>query len=458
MRIKIENTGIIQRANVKLSGLNIIGGDNDTGKSTVGKLIFAIVKAVSRYEEDLDIKQSDFSSVLNILNSILPIMLKDAENLEGQDRKDAIKEATNLSHGFKNILNSLHEKITNNIALKDIEASLDKELTTIFNPIRIKVPEIDTKSLIQEIKKNIADLINEETKIFHALSKTLVSEFHGEISPKFQKKISEIEITKNDKTVLKFFIEKDKIKQLTAIEKLLFDDVTFIETPMIMQMSDLIRNAATILDLYDLDKSKRLDKFAKPKVALHTKDLMTKLENAHYYENLMLPKEPTQYMLLREKIATIINGSFIFDPQDKEFAFAKKTGKKNQSTIKAVNTASGVKSFGLIQMLLQTGILDHRSLVVIDEPETHLHPKWQLEYAKILIELVKNDISVLVASHSPYFIQALKVFSEREGIKDKTNFYLSEKNEKTGFATINEVTKDLNKLFATLAAPLKELL
>ena len=54
MNLKIKNIGIVKQADVRLDGLTVIAGENDTGKSTVGKLMFAIVKAVSRYEQDLN--------------------------------------------------------------------------------------------------------------------------------------------------------------------------------------------------------------------------------------------------------------------------------------------------------------------------------------------------------------------------------------------------------------------
>jgi ABC-type multidrug transport system ATPase subunit len=62
----------------------------------------------------------------------------------------------------------------------------------------------------------------------------------------------------------------------------------------------------------------------------------------------------------------------------------------------------------------------------LDEPENHLHPKWQLKFAKILTELAKNNIYILVTSHSPYMIEALKRYSENNELKEKTNFYLAE--------------------------------
>nr|MCU0348970.1 hypothetical protein [Saprospiraceae bacterium] len=54
MLFKIKNIAAIEQAEVLLDGLTVIGGENDTGKSTVGKLLFAIVKGIARYEQDLN--------------------------------------------------------------------------------------------------------------------------------------------------------------------------------------------------------------------------------------------------------------------------------------------------------------------------------------------------------------------------------------------------------------------
>ena len=71
-------------------------------------------------------------------------------------------------------------------------------------------------------------------------------------------------------------------------------------------------------------------------------------------------------------------------------------------------------------MTLQEG-----TVLILDEPEVHLHPKWQLEYARLILKLVKDSIKILVNSHSPYMIEALKRYSEVEEIENKTNFYLA---------------------------------
>ena len=45
MRLYLKNIGMIKEADVKLDGLTVIAGENDTGKSTVGKSLFALLKA-----------------------------------------------------------------------------------------------------------------------------------------------------------------------------------------------------------------------------------------------------------------------------------------------------------------------------------------------------------------------------------------------------------------------------
>ncbi|MDQ7086087.1 MAG: hypothetical protein Q9M36_14765 [Sulfurovum sp.] len=45
MTLQLKNIGMIKEANVKIDGLTVIAGENDTGKSTVGKMLFSIIKS-----------------------------------------------------------------------------------------------------------------------------------------------------------------------------------------------------------------------------------------------------------------------------------------------------------------------------------------------------------------------------------------------------------------------------
>ena len=94
--------------------------------------------------------------------------------------------------------------------------------------------------------------------------------------------------------------------------------------------------------------------------------------------------------------------------------------------------------------------------MILDEPEIHLHPEWQIIFAEIIVLLQKEfNMHILINTHSPYFVEAIEVFVEKYGIKDKTNFYLSELNNNE--SVFKNVTKETEKIYKQLAAPFQTL-
>ena len=44
--------------------------------------------------------------------------------------------------------------------------------------------------------------------------------------------------------------------------------------------------------------------------------------------------------------------------------------------------------------------------MILDEPEIHLHPEWQLAYAELIVLLEKKfDLSIVVTTHSRDFFE-----------------------------------------------------
>ena len=110
-------------------------------------------------------------------------------------------------------------------------------------------------------------------------------------------------------------------------------------------------------------------------------------------------------------------------------------------------------------MLLSNRKLTEHSFLIIDEPEVNLHPEWQVEFAEMIVLMIKElNISIFINTHSPFLAEALEVYAKYYKIYDETNFYLTEKvkdEEKYDYVLmenddISEVYKNLGNPFDTL--------
>jgi len=324
MKLQLKNIGMIKEANVKIDGLTVIAGENDTGKSTLGKILYIFIKTL------------------------------------GETAKTSNPQLNWCERKFNSYIKSLfNNQISKDGSINFIENS---------NKFKIDIKNNRCKSFILPYKeyKNLAQTINRPILI--------ETPFIWSIHP-----------------ILR------TIRNINAHSGNLINGIDFEVTPIIE-------------DLY----------FA----------LTTKM------------KEKENFSL---NIQDIIGGKF----EEKglgDFIF-----KQNNKEIQLINIAMGIKYFGLLQVLEEKNHLYNGQILILDEPEVHLHPKWQLELAKIIVELVKNGVKIVVNSHSPYMIEALKRYSEVEEIEDKTNFYLAEDGYIKQIENSNSLI--LEKIFEKLSEP-----
>jgi predicted ATPase len=441
--VEITNFGKIEKCSIKVNGLTVIAGVNDTGKSTTGKVLFSINKAASRYEQDL--KEGKRSDILNKIEKLYN-KVRQSISRTSDDYSNFIREF-NVNTFYKNISNDFLQAT---LFPPNIDEFFNFKKETLSKIILNKANLDTCINLLDEIKATILSQEDKQEQIKNALSKALFSEFISDITPKGSTKKTQIKYFAGNTNLLDVELEKNIITKLDFSEDLSFKDVVFIETPLLIQMYDLIKQSDTMFD--DEDESIFRNR---SKVSLHIKDLIIKIENAKYYSNAY--ENDFDSIDILKNISSIINGGYTFNRENNDLIFTNTNGKKKSYEIKAVNTASGIKSFGIIHLLLQANVLNDRCLLIIDEPENHLHPEWQVKYAEMIIELVKNEIPVIITSHSPYMIQALKFFSEKNQIESKSNYYFAEMKEGESQSNLIDVTNNLNVIFSKLAQPLKDL-
>jgi len=210
----------------------------------------------------------------------------------------------------------------------------------------------------------------------------------------------------------------------------------FIDTPDLLAKFNYIKNTSVLLQQNKLN-------FALP---IEVTDLILRIS-----QPLITTRKNSEFRILKE----IISGE-IFYNKSKDDIFYKKNIEGNRKIILPMSkTSSGIKMFGYFQMLILNGTLGENSVLILDEPEVHLHPKWQLKMASFIVLLIKKyKIKILVNSHSPYMIDALKYYSDKENTN--SNFYLAQKNS-DDTSTISDVTMDISPIFEKLTSPLREL-
>lgn len=159
------------------------------------------------------------------------------------------------------------------------------------------------------------------------------------------------------------------------------------------------------------------------------------------YSALTVKLQDNDYKI-KIDVESIINGRF------EESGLGEYIFRKGEEKIELANLAMGIKYFGLLQVLSNKNYLFDGQILILDEPEVHLHPKWQVELVKVIIKLVERGVKILVNSHSPYMIEAFQRYSQKREIV--ADFYLAE----NGF--IIEDDQALSKIFAKLSEPFDE--
>ena len=260
----------------------------------------------------------------------------------------------------------------------------------------------------------LEDIINEIERInqlpIERLTRSAVSAYFGQI---FYSEINNI-YQLSEEAVIETEIGNKKISivftdnvctELQHQVKILSEAV-YLDNPFVL---DSLNNGIYGLDEIERNTVRKLQKNA---------DAVEDIVQLKYIE------EKIQEVF--EKINEISTGSLLLD-ESRSYYF-KEQGMGHRLNIN--NLSAGLKSFVIIKTLLENGSLKHKDVLILDEPEIHLHPDWQLRYAEIIILLQKAfDLTIIITTHSSHFLEALRYFAEVYKREDKCTYYLSEKSE-----------------------------
>lgn len=396
MKLTINNIGKLRNAEVVIDGITVITGENNTGKSTVGKILWSI-----------------FDSFYNLDKIILNKKEEEVKRILSEENIFSNKE---LEHFVK--------KIMDNKQLDDLEknSKLSKKNS--------KLSKKNFDSIKRKIEKTLLDDESGKEKI---ILMNLKEEFGSRIKNIFMKneKAKILLKIKNDKINIEMTSD-DKIKILDSF--VINEQVPFIDNPYILD------ELGVLYSVTDYEKNHRnaLKKYLKKE----------KIDNIYTQKNI----EEELNMILKS-LNDIIDGELKIDEWMEELFYIQNYTEE-ELDIKSIST--GIKTFAIIKILLQNGTLKKYGTIILDEPEIHLHPEWQLKFAELIVLLQKEfGMHILLTTHSPYFLNAIEVFSERHKIDDKCKYYVAENEGNSSI--IKDVTGNTRETYRKLARPIQDL-
>lgn len=394
MKISLNNISKVKKADIEIKGITVIAGENNTGKSTVGKALWSIFNSFYNIKKELKIEREE---------TILKKIMKEIDI-------DRIKDI--------NFVRKVSRKLSS-LNLPD-KKEIEKILLESFRAFNID-------NLVKDVYEILS--LEDEYILKNHLENILLTEFNGQINNLYNNEEGKIDLKIADKEI-SIKIDSQKIKSVENIEKLnLSTEAVYIDDPYILDDSRII---------YSKKGNHKND----------LKVLLSSKKNISLVDNALLSKKIEK---IDKKLEEVFKEEMVFNFYDKKIKL-----KNSMEELEIKNLSTGLKTFVILKNLIDNGALEERGTIILDEPEIHLHPEWQLVFAEIIVMLqVELNLHILLATHSPYFLRAIQVYAGNYGIADKCKYYLAE-NE-GNYSVIKDVSDEIELIFKKLARPLQKL-
>lgn len=417
MRIKIKNIGKIKDTDLELGNLNIITGNNSSGKSTLAKVLYSIIETLNNFNEKanryrIETMERQITISLNRnldlddfnFDNDISVFIKENREWIQKNSIDIVQNELSIDEFISNLKNKFNSFL-------DINSNiLDRCIEDLYGRIN-KVLSIDTtRILLDQIRITLSREFNNHVN-------TIGSIDEGQI------------ILQTDSLYLELNLKGERITRAVIDGKEFYDikEIEYISDPNIIDYKIWSRDTA-----FNSSHESKL-----------IKDLSNDFLN------------PLDKLIINEEIRALLNEMSDFGdiPIQREGSdFSVKI--KEDDSLSTRSLSAGGKISLILQKLICNGTFEKLKYLILDEPENHLHPEWQIKLAELLVLLQKEyNLTLIITTHSPYFSVALDRFSKR--YLNKPKFFLAEKEG--NMAYISDVTNNKERIYRELQRPLQNL-
>lgn len=452
--LHIQNFGKVKSADIHLRPFTVIVGPNSSGKSFITKALYSIFHSMNKdFGTDFLISsvEDSFRWTYIIENRIPRISQKDIL---------LFTELRSILSKLQFFINDINENITildtSRIAsiinelyipIQDSYAAIKDQLNTGVGS-KFKAVEDEMRLLEMDIK-NIKLFVDEGDSVY-------ISRFKNDLKQEF--------------------LENFQVQSLSALysqnEENIFDFSDFGRIQLKNQNIDFNLHRDSIAELQQLYNVVYLESpiYFKLKNALRG----VRLSNASFRRKGFLNQVPKYFydvdQLLEAKISGDLSNEFsailnkiencIHDSlniSNGEISFVDKDRIDVEIPLNMVS--SGISNLGLIGLLIKQNVLSKGSYLFIDEPEVNLHTAWQHDMLDVLVDLSKQGVMVVIATHSLDMIYRFEhVVSQEKQLVERDHFSLNRLTQEGTSIPSEGLITDIRRAKEGLGRPYVELL
>lgn len=395
-KFSLHDYHAIKQADIVVGGITVLSGENGAGKSTISQWLYHYVNASNNFETDLNQKfidwcHEDIQQQNRVLRSFF-LLIKRVHRPMPYPFMSTDSDMKELAESYMETVRVFCARINSGLGGNRIPAGgLEWLRTTLAIP-----DEIDADGISDEILRRKSEACNAELAAIR---------------------------------------RKQREYKLADLKDLIAECPNFkIQWPKSMQLTENglpLISASTFRPPFDIARAIYID----------TPMFLTFGEvskNEHWERLINMMTEPLRPMpaTARKSLARIkriIGGSVVAITDDftsdQNLRYMRNADKLD---IPIEETATGIKSFAYLERLIENGYIDSNTLLMIDEPEAHLHPQWIVEFARVLVMLNKETgVRIMVASHNPDMVAAIQAIARKEELESSTRFYLGRRTSGT---------------------------
>ena len=387
----------VGQADIELEGITVLAGDNGCGKSTLSQWLYYLVNTSTSFDELLFRElQEQLDGILRQGRTISREIDRVSQGFSSSDFIElctAILTTRYMQEDSVSRIMQIYED-----AIRLLGKGLSDYLSGTKSEFRIqrmnRILNLGTQ-YENDPKASIDYYVENRLKEAEAY----LSEYHQHMEERSMEHFFDLihnTYHVQDKEPERIQLSEDGVKLLrkNGLGSLLsLDRAIYVDTPMALSFGNPYSDSPFWHDLRSMMKSSPVAQTSSAqKILLRIKRLLggeVKVQNSVY--------------------------------QGKELRFVRQA---DNLDIRLEDVATGMKTFAYVQKLVENGYLNDKTLLLIDEPEAHLHPKWIFEFAHLMVLLYKElGVKLMIASHNPDMVAALQKISQIEGVIDATHFY-----------------------------------